>query len=564
MRRKGIRGAMLLLALGALCAAPSHSQTIEPSSRDEAIRAQQQQREEQRRRDAERTPTVHSPSHGAVMRAPVPDEAPCFVIERIAFDGDLSIAFAWLRAETAPFEGRCLGVRSIQALVMNINDRLLEQGYVTSRASLPEQDLKQGVLRVQLRAGRVEHIVPEVEPGIQPASKNAFPTGPGHVLRVRDLDQAMENLGRLLSRPTQIFIQPGAVPDTSKLRVRTSQERPWRARVSLDDSAPVEYGRSQLQGNVVYDNPLGIGDQWTAALGSSIERVGSERHQRFAALQATVPWGNQLLSVAHNTSNSARRVSGTSVTFLSKVRDERSEIRLRSMIHRDQRLRIFASWSIGERQGRSMLDDVELVVQRRNSRWKELSLGASWTGDQTNIEAGVSAERHWKRTSELIAALVDEPGRYDRYRARLDLHRAINHEAFKGIVSASLDAQQTPHPISNSEPLVIGTRYTVRGYTESQTLAGFEGAVVKLELQSKARRISEKLILSPYFGADFGIVTPIDSATPSPRRLMGAVVGVRISIGKFSADVALSYPLKRFPGMDRRTVVPLVSVSADL
>ncbi|MGV8213579.1 POTRA domain-containing protein [Pseudomonas aeruginosa] len=48
----------------------------------------------------------------------------------------------------APYQGRCLGVGQLNALLKAVTDHYLDRGYVTTRAYLPQQDLASGTLRI--------------------------------------------------------------------------------------------------------------------------------------------------------------------------------------------------------------------------------------------------------------------------------------------------------------------------------------------------------------------------------------------------------------------------------
>jgi filamentous hemagglutinin len=64
-------------------------------------------------------------------RPPVANEFPCRVVHRVQLLGSQATRFSWVLSEFAPFAGLCLGAGSLQALLLNLNDALLAQGYVT-------------------------------------------------------------------------------------------------------------------------------------------------------------------------------------------------------------------------------------------------------------------------------------------------------------------------------------------------------------------------------------------------------------------------------------------------
>ncbi|MHA4875143.1 POTRA domain-containing protein, partial [Enterococcus faecium] len=83
----------------------------------------------------------------------------------------------------------------------------LSEGYITSRAFLPEQDLASGILTLGILEGRVENIVIDGKP--DPMTLTLFPNLAGEILNLRDLEQGVEQLSRLRSLSYRLDIQPG-------------------------------------------------------------------------------------------------------------------------------------------------------------------------------------------------------------------------------------------------------------------------------------------------------------------------------------------------------------------
>src|SRR5262249_28345846 len=93
------------------------------------------------------------------LRAPdLPDEQPCFAVDDIALTGPDASRFPWLVASTEPFAHRCIGTQGLSAIASYLDAQLIELGYVTSRVSLPEQNLASGRLEFRLDAGRIAKV----------------------------------------------------------------------------------------------------------------------------------------------------------------------------------------------------------------------------------------------------------------------------------------------------------------------------------------------------------------------------------------------------------------------
>src|SRR5690606_22279921 len=95
-------------------------------------------------------------------------------------------------AEALDIEHGCYRIGDIQALQRALTNRLIEQGYVTSRVLLPVQNLAEGVLKLVLVSGRIAGL--EADQLVAGQINMALPDDRQQLLNRRDLEQAVENL----------------------------------------------------------------------------------------------------------------------------------------------------------------------------------------------------------------------------------------------------------------------------------------------------------------------------------------------------------------------------------
>lgn len=124
----------------------------------------------------------------------LPVETPCFVINDVVLTGPEATRFGWLADAALPYLHQCAGVAGLRQIAAALDARLIELGYVTSKVTLPQQNLQSGVLTFRLHVGRVATL------GMFNAEerksrdeawgtwRNAFPVGAGDVLNVRDIE----------------------------------------------------------------------------------------------------------------------------------------------------------------------------------------------------------------------------------------------------------------------------------------------------------------------------------------------------------------------------------------
>lgn len=184
---------------------------------------------------------------------PLPVEVTCFPIDTVALDG--AEPFAFLHDQATVIEGNCLGVQGLQVLQRRLQRALIERGFVTSRALVPEQNLGAGVLRAQVVPGRVEGVVEEGD--AKDWLPMALPRRADGLLDQRDLDAAIENLRRLPSEHgTEIAVQPSLETGGSELLVRHAGDKAWLGIVSIDNTGVKSTGDIGAALTLVVDSPL--------------------------------------------------------------------------------------------------------------------------------------------------------------------------------------------------------------------------------------------------------------------------------------------------------------------
>ena len=91
------------------------------------------------------------------------------VVRDIKFSGNRVIATPQLLAIATPFIGHTLADADLQGLLQRLTDVYLQAGFSTSRATLPDQETRAGVLRIDIVEGFLEQIVVSGTRAVDPA-----------------------------------------------------------------------------------------------------------------------------------------------------------------------------------------------------------------------------------------------------------------------------------------------------------------------------------------------------------------------------------------------------------
>lgn len=257
---------------------------VDPASAADARNSVVEQRDqleriEQWRREQERRAPVIGTITTSGWQPAVPNEQPCFVVRqvRIELAAPAEASHTTTPAPSASaqallgpvhhlpgYEGVCLGAASLERLRDNLGNRLAARGYITSALLVPPQDLRSGELVLVLVPGVVEAVAVEGALLAARPAANALALAPGDVLILRDIEQTLENLGRLPSQASRFVVEPGTAPGASVVRILPLQPDAalWRAQVGAERAEGSDYGDVQLTGQLSLDHLLRLSDQF--------------------------------------------------------------------------------------------------------------------------------------------------------------------------------------------------------------------------------------------------------------------------------------------------------------
>jgi len=489
----------------------------------------------------------------------LPDEQPCFVINRFDLRGPDALRFHWLVESTAPFVDHCIGVQGLSRIAAYLDRQLTEQGYVTSRVGLGPQNLATGKVELRLNMGRIAEI--RMVDADQPTKavdqrwgtwRNAFPTSTGSLLDARDLEQGVEQMKRLPSQNVTTTLSPGDLPDTSIVTIERhtgALTDRLRGGVTLDNSGGPSLGRAQLSANVALDNPLGINDVLTLGANGNVENPSDDHRSQGISLGYSVPAGYGTLSLNASHSRFAQVVQLPTLPHLSSGDADTASLQWQQIVLRTASSKTGLYAIVSTRQSRSFLDGTELLAQHRRTtsletglNFKRLFAGGASVDAQLGYRRGAS----WFDAEADLAPDPVDPGAVPTLRPHLWLLDGTATLPFEFAqrawqFSSTFKGQRTPDHTLSIDQLAIGNRYSVRGFDGDSVLIAESGWTWRNEVSMPAAPMG--IDSSLYLGVDCGRVWGPSDVLLVGQDLAGAALGMR---GRFKAlqfDVAVAAPL---------------------
>lgn len=556
------------LALG-LSTIPLLALAQVPPSRGRATalpNAEQDQRTRQQQEARERAAIIEAPAVRAEATArsefpALPKEAPCFRIDRFVLEvpkdlpADLQTAgasalpmdpFAFAQLWLDHYQGECIGKQGVETLVKGLSQTILSRGYVTTRVLVPEQDLSSGTLKLALIPGVIGDIRFS-EPDLWGTWKTAFPTAPGDLLNLRDLEQGLEQMKRVASQDVDMRIVPTSTPGRSDVVIAVKRGKPWTLVASVDNSGSRSTGKWQGNVSVGIDNPFGLSDMFNVGYNQDLMFSNKEHGTRGWNGFYSIPWGYWTATLSAYSSNYFQQIAGVNTTFVSSGKSENVDLKLHRVLRRSQNDVLGVQMRLTRRFGKSYIEDTEIPQQRRNNTILEFGVTDRHYFGQSQLDATLSFRQGIGALGAQDDTLASLDGPTWRYRmmvldANLSVPFKLAEQPFRYVTTVR--GQFTNDRLYYVDDLTIGSRYTVRGFDGESQLAGERGFYWRNELQAPLGASGQAI----YVGLDYGRVYGPSTQALVGTQLAGAVIGMRGGVGsqKFggvSYDVFLGTPV---------------------
>ena len=578
----------LMLALGILMTPQVYAQT-DPNRQIANDQIQRQQQQDAARQQALiPDPQVKIDTSSVALTAvanQVDHNAPCFPIQQIGYTTLDSQAlkdvhrFDFALVPTTHGKtrvlGKCLGVAQINQLVSDVQNRIIERGYATTRVVVGNQNLSTGKLTLTIIPGYIDSIqadtsqskvtIPTNRAGLPTTFSTALPLQAGDILNIRDLETGLENLKRVPTADADFSIVPSSentAPGHSDILIEYTQNRKYRMGLGIDDSGAKATGKYQGNVTLSLDNPTNHNDLFYATYSHDLNSLGSSRENKHSdnyALGYVLPIKHWLLNATHSHYTYDQTVAGATQDYTYSGKSDTANLGLSHLAHRDAKSKTYLNAGGFVKSQHNYIDDTEVDVQRRKI--------AGWTaGFSHDISFGTNqlkTQFSYQRGTGAFNAITPPESLFNEGTARTGIYKANANLSvpFKlGLPKAptqfsyhaALSGQYAEDALVPSERMSIGGRYTVRGFDGERTLSGDHGVLLRQDLSMALGSTPHAM----YIGVDAGHVAMKHKTQDDlllGHNLVGAAIGLK---GQFSPitklamsyDVFTGYPISQPKG----------------
>ena len=489
----------------------------------------------------------------------------CFDIDHIYLTGELSDRFAFAMTPYTTGKGSllgsCLFVNDINQLVTNVQNRIIEKGYVTTRVLVENQNLKSGNLYLTLIPGRIDQIIATDIQAIRPiyvdASGNpanfapAMPMESGDLLNVRDIEQALENFKRVPTADADFSIAPSSrmtEPGYSDIQVKWQQGKRWRLSATVDDSGQKSTG--VYQGNVTLslDNPTWHNDLLYLSYNHDLDGGDNKSDGSWGYnVGYVLPIDNTQMTFTHSGYNYDQTVAGVNQDYVYSGESYNTDVLVSHLVHRDNHSKTYLKAGGFAKEQTNFIDDTEVEVQKRRTAGYKAGVGyetvigkTQWIGD-VMYQRGTGALNAMNPPEALFN---EGSARAGIFKVGVDVNQPIQFADKALNYHATFKGQYATEALVPNERLSIGGRYSIRGFDGERSLSGDHGAILRQELSAYLGDKPHAV----YAGVDAGYVK-LDNDEQNDlllgNHLVGGVVGVKgyVTPLRTSYDLFAGYPL---------------------
>lgn len=454
-----------------------------------------------------------------------PESAVKFVLNDIKIDGSEVLTKEEISGITSPYIGQEVTLQNLYDIVNALNDLYQQKGYLTCRAYLPPQTIKNGVVEIKIIEGKTGNVhIAGNETTREDYIAGRIGLERGSISNINDLNDDLLLFNATNDVQLRITMHAGEKPGTTDYVIAAYEPQKNYINVYVDNAGSESSGEWR-EGLFWTDRSLtGRRDMLT------MSGMRSDGTKSFSAMYS-VPVGRSgtKLGLSYST-NSVHITDGELEDLDIKGHSNAYGVSLIQPLVVTENLRTEATLDYGYQNSQTDFLGIHWV----DDTVKSYTAGFSMTN------YGASSLIYQKHNFRIGDSenIANEEDNFTKY-----FFNGFWQKAYQGgqMLSARLDAQWSGDDyLTSAEQFYIGGMYSVRGYEESY-LGGDSGYSASIEYSvplDKARTTSAYCFFD--YGAVYG-----DSAFDD-HVLAGTGIGIKSTIDrKIYTNLTLGVPLMR-------------------
>ena len=468
------------------------------------------------------------------------------------------------------YENKKLGSTDISNILVELTNRLIEKGYVTSTASLSENNnLNSETLNLKIISGKIEKIILNEDDSLDKLKKYFLvSTKEEKVLNVRNLDTTTENFNYLEANNMTMEIIPSDKENYSIIKLKNEMKDKFT--ISLLSN---NYGEDNQNGiwrggtSINIDSPLGIGDRVYFSYMTVHKKKADRSWKRtteslkpgeilpigpkgYDPAKDTLPYKRELdlynfrytmkfrdytLSLGSSRIENTSSFYTPTTIYDMETMSSNFSVNLDKILWRNQKSKLSLGLGLKRKHNKSYIEDTLLSD-------RILTIGDISLNGTTVFYGGIfGITLDYERGLRALGASNTPKAEFKKYSLNLNYYKPLTKKLvyrFNTLTSHSKDV------LYASEKQSIGGVGSVPGYHRRGNIMGDRAIEIENELSYKIID-SEKIgRLSPYISYSYGTVR--NNKNPSvygKGYVSGASIGLRYSMKYLDVDLAYAKAL---------------------
>ena len=468
------------------------------------------------------------------------------------------------------YENKKLGSTDISNILVELTNRLIEKGYVTSTASLSENNnLNSETLNLKIISGKIEKIILNEDDSLDKLKKYFLvSTKEEKVLNVRDLDTTTENFNYLEANNMTMEIIPSDKENYSIIKLKNEMKDKFT--ISLLSN---NYGEDNQNGiwrggtSINIDSPLGIGDRVYFSYMTVHKKKADRSWKRtteslkpgeilpigpkgYDPAKDTLPYKRELdlynfrytmkfrdytLSLGSSRSENISSFYTPTTIYDMETMSSNFSVNLDKILWRNQKSKLSLGVGLKRKHNKSYIEDTLLSD-------RILTIGDISLNGTTVFYGGIfGITLDYERGLRALGASNTPKAEFKKYSLNLNYYKPLTKKLiyrFNTLTSHSKDV------LYASEKQSIGGVGSVPGYHRRGNIMGDRAIEIENELSYKIIDSEKMGRLSPYISYSYGAVR--NNKNPSvygKGYVSGTSIGLRYSMKYLDIDLAYAKAL---------------------
>ena len=477
------------------------------------------------------------------------DEPDCLKIKDVQLDKDGAVPH-WLPLQRIANQavGHCMNASNIKTIAITLQNKLIASGYITSRTELPEQNVKDGDLKIKVVSGLIGNIFLQDGSDKYVHVTNTFPTHKGKILDLRDLEQGLENMQGIPTTDVHINLLPSSEEGKSDVAIDRSQQSFWRVAGWADDSGSRSTGRYQAGLALYLDNPTSLNDLFYISASHDLQDSHTKGNKS-TSLNYTVPFGYWSFNVYASENKYHQALVGDYSNYQYRGNNKVVIGKVSRVVHRGAQQKTTFSTQVIKRDAHYHIGDTEMELQRLDLTNLRFDLAHRHYLRNSVVDADLSFQRNvrWFGSKETASSKYGEASDISRI-VTLDLQAQVPFE-LAGLAMSwqpRYYQQYSPDQLITQDQFNIGNRWTVRGFNGENTLMGDRGWYFSNTINIDMPQSWNNQL---YVGVDYGRVSHINQEWVTGKSISGGTIGFRGMKWKTGYDVFAGAPISKPKGL---------------